>query len=157
MIELAFTAKLMKPPERLQTKSGDGFTVLALLVDGLAKIDGEAQAAWVRTTCFAEVAETAATLDKGATVFAKGTPTMDRWADKAGTEKAGLSLIASEIVRLGTSARKSQPHRQPKDIPHGLPQGPKSYEAVRVKPDWQSPIQPDQRWNECGDRIDDIM
>lgn len=105
--ELFATGKLMKEPETKITRTGKQVTILAILVDGLKQKDGEFLPGWIRVSCFGELGEKAAALEKGNIVSVNGKPTLDVWGNKQGQEQMGLSLKADVINRLG--ARKPVP------------------------------------------------
>ena len=168
--ELAVVAELKKPVELHQTKAGEQFAVLSVLVDALAKVDGEAQPAWLRITAFGDAAAVAAALQKGDHIHARGKPTLDRWTDRAtGAEKAGLSMIATDLVRLGVS-RKPPARRDTPDTAQkreARPAQPKSWHGTRIKfeprrpepPSWQEPLDtmPPISTLDRGDNLDDIF
>ena len=185
--ELAIIGQLKTDPEIAEMRDGKPFVVLALMVPNLAKVDGQVADSWLRTTAFGAVAEYARTkLRRGDLVFARGKPTLDRWSDRiTGEQKAGLSLIAEELVRIGVdmtpqAAAPARPPVKPQiatptavtqnsgetvrrdrrtgtiQTEDSLPKLTKTHSAVRPKPD--------PRWQEPlewertgGDRLDDIF
>lgn len=168
--EIAVIGKLANPPER-RGRNGET-AALHLLVDGLGKENGEAKAAWCRVTCFGELATTVlATFDRGDSIYARGRPTLDRWKDNiTGAEKSGLSMIATEITRLGVEMKAPVRSEIPTAMgtrdpaktaakavkPSAPRRGGKSFNAIRIKredrTDWQRPLD----WVASSDCMDDL-
>jgi single-stranded DNA-binding protein len=100
--EIAIIGKLANAPERRTGRNGELVVALHILVPDLGKRDGQAEAAWCRTTCFGDLAHTAAQFQVGDLLFLLGQPTLDKWRDARGNEKSGLSMTANVAMQLRT-------------------------------------------------------
>lgn len=119
-IECAFTAVVGSAPELRQAKAGKTWCSFSARV-------GEGEAAqWVRVAAFGAMADVAAALAKGASVYVGARVKLDTWQTTDGEARAGLSVAASLVQPLGRIGR-----RRPKTEP--------SSAGAR---DWQRPTGP---------------
>jgi single-stranded DNA-binding protein len=183
LAEIAVIGRLQNPPEPVK----NGAVALHVLVDQLLKEDGVMKAGWIRATAFGETAQLAiATLGRGDMIFLKGQPTFDRWADRYGEVKAGLSMTVTHMQRVGTDlappAKTSLPAPYSEIIPRraspeptptaktekskrgrkalgmvgGLPRGGQPYSAIRIKREDRTEWQAPLDW-EHGDELEDCF
>lgn len=104
-IEAAFFGMVGKPAELKTSRAGKPFASFSVGTDAGEDKDGKAVLEWVRVTMFGDLAtQLAPKLDKGVRIYAEGRLTLDRWTDKDGAARVGLSLAAFKVERVGASA-----------------------------------------------------
>ena len=136
MIRTLITGTLYGAPQARTAASGNQYATAKLRADGK---DGTS--AWCSVIAFGEVADRLLTLGDGAALSISGRAEVNAWLDKQGEPKAGLSLVADEMVTLkgrprpveaqgeghaagqstgqntGQGQRQRQPRRPPRPAP----------------------------------------
>lgn len=136
MIRALITGTLYGTPQARTAASGNQYATAKLRADGK---DGTS--AWCSVIAFGEVADRLLTLGDGAALSISGRAEVNAWLDKQGEPKAGLSLVADEMVTLkgrprpveaqgeghaagqstgqntGQGQRQRQPRRPPRPAP----------------------------------------
>jgi single-strand DNA-binding protein len=103
-IETAFTGRLGRDPDLKMVKGGTmPMVTLAVAVDEAPPKEGQdAKSTWVNTKLFGDKAQAAAdTLVKGDRVYCEGRLSLDEWTAGDGTQRHGLSCLASVAQPLG--------------------------------------------------------
>ena len=112
-IETAFIGRLGQDPELKTSATGKPWARLSVAVG----VGEEAQ--WVSVAVFGEAAQRLCeALHKGDKVYAEGTLKLTEWTGKSGEKRAGLSVAAWKLEKLGAigrnkPAKAKAPHRAP--------------------------------------------
>ena len=102
-IECAFAGRLVQDVELKTSAAGKSWAALSVSVG-----EGEALQ-WVRVAVFGTIAETTATIAKGASIYVEGRIKLDKWTTKDGEPRSGLSVAATRVEALGQIGRKRPP------------------------------------------------
>jgi len=137
-IEAAFVGVVAVPPDLKTSKAGKTWCALLIRVG-----DGDG-AQFVRVAAFQEMAEIAAKLAKGSSVYVEGRLTLNQWTDQSGADRHGLNVAASLVHPLAQIGRRkpkpsrdARPHRSAAD-------------------DWQRPLDDTPRYREpCPDSLNE--
>lgn len=95
MIRAMVSGTLYGVPQARTAASGKGFATGKVRGDGK---DGTTT--WCSIIAFGEIADRLLTLGDGAALSVSGRAEINAWLDKAGEPRAGLSLVADEMVTL---------------------------------------------------------
>ena len=95
MIRALITGTLYGAPQARTAASGNQYATAKPRADGK---DGTS--AWCSVIAFGEVADRLLTLGDGAALSISGRAEVNAWLDKQGEPRAGLSLVADEMVTL---------------------------------------------------------
>jgi len=100
-IECAFIGRLAADPEAKTSAAGNPWVKLRAGV-------GEGESVqWLKIAAFGDVArEAAGTLHKGYRVYVEGKLKLEEWTNSDGQHKAGLSVAAWKVEKLGQIGRK---------------------------------------------------
>lgn len=133
MIRALITGSLYGPPQARTSQAGKPFTTAKLRADGK---NGES--VWCSVIAFGEIADRLLTLGDGAALSISGRAEVNAWLDKAGEPKAGLSLVADEMVTLKAKP-KPQGGEQGEPAPRQSPRRPVATAPSfdDALPDWQ--------------------
>lgn len=117
-IESAFYGMVGKAAELKTSRAGKPYAAFSVGVDAGEDATGRAVMEWVRVTVFGDMATAIAPkLEKGVRVYAEGRLSLDRWTDKDGGARFGLSLAAFTVERVGAAAIGR--NRQPRSVVAG--------------------------------------
>lgn len=101
MISALLTGDLVADPVKRSTRDGKPFMTATV------RVPAGADALFVGLACFSEVGcERLVKLRKGATVAAVGTLEATTWADKAGDERRGWRLTATEVLSVYEATKR---------------------------------------------------
>ena len=95
MIRAMVSGTLYGVPQARTAASGKQYATAKLRADGK---DGTS--VWCSFIAFGDIADRLLTLADGAALSISGRAEVNAWLDKAGEPKAGLSLVADEMVTL---------------------------------------------------------
>ena len=95
MIRALVTGSLYGPPQTRTSQAGKQFVTAKVKADGK---DGAV--VWCSIIAFGEIADRLLTLGDGAALSISGRAEVNAWLDKQGEPRAGLSLVADEMVTL---------------------------------------------------------
>ena len=110
-IESACWGTLGKDAELKQSKNGNPYLGMNVVVTVGKADDGKDVSQWLRVTCFGETAQKiAARCKKGDRIYCEGTLTLSQWNDAAGEVKHGLNLTAWHVERCANIGK----HREKK-------------------------------------------
>ena len=96
MIRALITGTLYGTPQARTSQAGKQYVTAKVRADGK---NGES--VWCGIIAFGEIADRLMTLADGAALSISGRAEVNAWLDKAGEPRAGLSLVADEMVTLG--------------------------------------------------------
>lgn len=130
-IECAFVGIVGVPPELKTSKAGKAWTALSLRVG-----DGDGPQ-WVRAAVFGDMAETAAKLAKGSSVYVEGKLSLNTWTAQDGSERHGLNVAATLVQPLGQIGRR-RPASEPEKV---------------ARSDWQRPLDRDPAGSRMNQEI----
>ena len=103
MIRALVTGSLYGDPQTRTSQAGKQYATAKVRADGK---NGES--VWCSIIAFGEIAERLMTLGNGAALAVSGKAEVNGWLDKQGEPKAGLSLVADEVVTLKGKPRPPQ-------------------------------------------------
>jgi len=113
-LETAFWGVLGKDPELRNSKSGNSFATMNVVVVTGRSDDGKDVSQWLRVACFGGIAEQiTAKAKKGDRIYCEGQLTLNTWADKAmGEAKTGLNVAAwkcEKVPGIGRNRQRREP------------------------------------------------
>lgn len=136
MIRALITGTLYGNPQTRTSQAGKSYVTAKVRADGK-----DSASVWCSVIAFGEIADRLMTLADGAALSISGRAEVNAWLDKQGEPKAGLSLVADEMVTLkgrprpveaqgeghaagqstgqntGQGQRQRQPRRPPRPAP----------------------------------------
>lgn len=113
MIRALCSGTLHADPVARTSATGNQFVTAKIRADGK---DGNAT--WCSLIAFGDVGERLATLKAGASLSVSGRCELSAWLSRDGEAKAGLSIVADEIVTLrGQPKSKPSTHKAVDAIP----------------------------------------
>ena len=103
MIRALVTGSLYGDPQTRTSQAGKSYVTAKVRADGK---DGVS--VWCSIIAFGELADRLMTLGDGAALAVSGKAEINGWLDKQGEPRAGLSLVADEVVTLKGKPRPPQ-------------------------------------------------
>lgn len=104
MIRALISGNLYGDPQARTSQSGKPFVTAKVRADGK-----HGESVWCSVIAFGDVADRLMTLGDGAALSVSGKAEVNGWLDKQGEPRAGLSVVADEVVTLKAKPKPPKP------------------------------------------------